>query len=178
MSRDVTWCIRCGSYAESAAKGLTKRCRGRFNGVGGLVGQLKALMAGRHPATGATLPPPILEAKWSGHGSTGAVSEALGASWSPSLGAPGGETETARGGARFVALRERVRAKEVATRTSEPLGGLTEATHQVARRRVTGKRKICVDSAPGEPQGAQGDPAANGSVLTSKRRRSLGMSGC
>jgi hypothetical protein len=136
MSGEVIWCTRCGSFAESAAKGLAKPCRGRFQGSlvrGGLAGQLRTLMAGRHPVTRAALPPPVPEHKWLGRGGHFAhmvdVSRA---------------TDGPRGSDKFAALRERVRGKEAAARAVEPPSGVTtvgtSTTDQQARRRITGKR--------------------------------------
>ena len=61
------WCIVCGAYAETRAKGLTAVCHGEFTGVwkgGGRLAQLKSLKAGLHPKTRQKLPPAIPECEW------------------------------------------------------------------------------------------------------------------
>ena len=71
LSGDTVWCTRCGSYADTVAKGLAKPCRGKAQGKligGGLVRQLKVLMSGRHPRTLAVLPPPLPEPRWHSSG--------------------------------------------------------------------------------------------------------------
>ena len=132
MSGEVIWCTRCGSYAESAAKGLAKPCRGRFQGSlvrGGLAGQLKTLMAGRHPATRAALPPPVPEHKWQGR--SGPFAHIADVSR---------PTDEPRGSGEFAALRERIRAMEspsgvttVGASTTDQLG--KAAYHGEAQRR-------------------------------------------
>ena len=68
LSGDVLWCTRCGSYANSVAKGLSKPCSGK--GGGGKLGQLKVLQSGRHPKTFAPLPRPVPESCWTSSGLT------------------------------------------------------------------------------------------------------------
>ena len=189
-SGEVVWCIRCGSYAESAAKGLAKWCRGRLQGdggKGGLAGQLKSLMAGRHPVTQAALPPPIPESKWNGHGPAGALraisrqrQAMCEVDSSISWGSGSSAFVGVRGSDRFAALRDRVRAKEAAARSVESLGEVmpveasTSAERQAdavgtmgaggiaaIRQRMSGKR----------PQGLQRDAAAGELGGASKRRK-------
>ena len=58
----ITWCDRCGAYAEIRGRGLTRPCRGTVSG-GNRVGRplkdvqarLRALRAGKHPTTKADL---------------------------------------------------------------------------------------------------------------------------
>jgi hypothetical protein len=181
MSGEVIWCIRCGSYAESAAKGLAKRCRGKFqgNGVnGGVVGQLKALIAGRRPVTGAQMPPPIPEARWCGNASSSCADLRVSCTPGPLVSVGGGAVQ---GNSRFTALRERIRAKEGAARALEPRGDVVEASTmhqsgQLERRRITGKRKARTDILS-EPDGVQIGTAANGFVRSCKRRKCLGDCG-
>ena len=58
----VTWCDRCGAYAEIRGRGLARPCRGPVAGgnrVGRLLkdvqARLRALRAGRHPTSGVEL---------------------------------------------------------------------------------------------------------------------------
>jgi hypothetical protein len=177
-SGEVIWCTRCGSYAESAAKGLTKRCMGRFQGNsvwGGLAGQLRKLMIGRHPVTGVTLPPPIPEAKWNDHGSVVGSTFQVGAC-SPSPGSRAYvDTETVRGSSSFAALRERVRAKEAATLQATVRPSMTQ---QHARRRISGKRKAEAGvRVPCELHKTHADPAGDEVDRPCKRHNSL-AEGC
>ena len=58
VTGSVTWCDRCGAYAEIRGRGLARPCRGIVNG-GTRVGRplkdvqarLRALRAGKHPTT-------------------------------------------------------------------------------------------------------------------------------
>ena len=62
VTGSVTWCDRCGAYAEIRGRGLARPCRGSVAG-GNRVGRplkdvqarLRALRAGRHPTTGIAL---------------------------------------------------------------------------------------------------------------------------
>ena len=65
-SGSITWCDRCGAYAETRGRGMARPCRGPVAG-GNRVGRplkdvqarLRALRAGRHPTTGVELSPVI-----------------------------------------------------------------------------------------------------------------------
>ena len=62
ITGSVTWCDRCGAYAEIRGRGLARPCRGAIAG-GNRVGRplrsvqarLRALRAGRHPTSGISL---------------------------------------------------------------------------------------------------------------------------
>ncbi len=67
MSGSVVWCSRCGSYATSLARGLTRACRGPpplGGNSGGRLWQLRRLKKGFHPVTGARLPRAVPELHW------------------------------------------------------------------------------------------------------------------
>lgn len=62
LSGTVLWCSRCGVYADKKAKGLKAICKGtppRQRHRGGMEGQLRKLRNNTHPKTGAWLPPAI-----------------------------------------------------------------------------------------------------------------------
>ena len=63
LSGHVLWCRKCGCYGDSHARGLADVCKGKpiVTTGGGRAGQLKYLMAGRHPRTRKMLPPAIDE---------------------------------------------------------------------------------------------------------------------
>ena len=53
LSGDLMWCIRCGSYVSSVAKGLAKQCLGKLEDRrlrGGLLEQLKVLQIWQAPS--------------------------------------------------------------------------------------------------------------------------------
>ena len=62
VTGSVTWCDRCGAYAETRGRGLARPCRGPVTG-GNKVGRqlkdvqarLRTLRAGRHPTSGIEL---------------------------------------------------------------------------------------------------------------------------
>ena len=66
ITGSITWCDRCGAYAETRGRGMARPCRGPVAG-GNRVGRplkdvqarLRALRAGRHPTTGVELTPVI-----------------------------------------------------------------------------------------------------------------------
>ena len=67
VSGDLFWCIVCGAFAESAPKLLGKGCRARHQGkwkAGGMPGQLKVLLSGRHPKTLKPIPKPVAIRRW------------------------------------------------------------------------------------------------------------------
>lgn len=61
LSGEVAWCTECGNYADAKAVGLSRPCRGPPDRLkqGGMAGQLKKLLRGYHPRTGAQMPPAI-----------------------------------------------------------------------------------------------------------------------
>ena len=144
LSGDLVWCARCGAYAQSVAKGLSKPCPGRIQGAwrrGGLLGQLKVLQSGRHPKTFEQLPRPIPESMWR---SADASDD------------PGGDDVTLAqllhtdlrppqhpesSGERRTALFARIRAKEAASKVSgESSRPEDDRTGSETRRRIVAKR--------------------------------------
>ena len=63
LSGDVLWCVRCGAYATSKARGLTMACPGNLQGAEQHPRrrQLAALRSNVHPTLGAAFPGPVLE---------------------------------------------------------------------------------------------------------------------
>ena len=64
VTGSITWCDRCGAYAETRGRGMARPCRGPVAGgnrVGRLLkdvqARLRALRAGRHPTSGVELAP-------------------------------------------------------------------------------------------------------------------------
>ena len=60
QSGTVSWCSRCGAYAESKARALTAKCNGpptKQPKGGGRWGQLQKLLKGKHPKTGMLMEP-------------------------------------------------------------------------------------------------------------------------
>ena len=126
ISGDVLWCFRCGVYGDKKAKGLRKDCKGkppRQMHRGGMEGQLRKLRGGIHPKTGESLPqaveldPVIVSFKASGQeeqseppdGFYVYVPEVLKAAAPVAVADGPSSTE------RRTALRDRIRAKELAT---------------------------------------------------------------
>ena len=149
LSGDLMWCIRCGSYASSVAKGLSKPCLGKFEGRrvrGGLLGQLKVLQSGRHPVTLEPIPQPVAVAALAGDGSSSQhVSIELDfQSFHRDL-KPQVHLLTAA--QRRTALLQRVQAKEAASkapagRAGDAVGSTEVAGTALVRRRITGKRPL------------------------------------
>jgi hypothetical protein len=151
LSGELVWCMRCGSYATSVAKGLAKPCAGRYQGrwgSGGLAGQLKVLLSGRHPKTLDAIPPPLPESRsdgtgWGGWTSSGRVAPLCG-SEGLQTSEEGKHPEPTR--TRFAALLERVRAKEIegALAGSTVVGAAVgkKSGLRVVCRRITGKRPL------------------------------------
>ena len=63
LSGDVLWCIKCGAYATTVARGLTRMCPGRWQGdrENPRRQQLASLRRNVHPYEKRPLPSPILE---------------------------------------------------------------------------------------------------------------------
>jgi hypothetical protein len=134
LSGELMWCTRCGAYANSSAKGLSKPCPGRFQGKvrGGLPGQLKVLQSGRHPTTFMKLPEPIPEPAWLADG----VRDGFGGVERETLRflrtdwvAPQHQMDSAE---RESALLQRIRAKEAANKGS----GIANAGSSSAPKRA------------------------------------------
>eukprot|EP00929_Paragymnodinium_shiwhaense_P102607 TRINITY_DN65803_c0_g1_i3.p1 TRINITY_DN65803_c0_g1~~TRINITY_DN65803_c0_g1_i3.p1 ORF type:complete len:967 (+),score=210.69 TRINITY_DN65803_c0_g1_i3:52-2952(+) len=66
LSGELLWCTKCGAYASSVARGLAKPCPGKVQSSsrGGMAGQLRTLLAGKHPVTRKRLPEPLPEPAW------------------------------------------------------------------------------------------------------------------
>ena len=67
VSGNIFWCIVCGAFAESAPKLLARSCKTRHQGkwkAGGMPGQLKVLLSGRHPRTLKPIPKPVPLSRW------------------------------------------------------------------------------------------------------------------
>ena len=62
ISGTVVWCTLCGAYAEHVMRKMADPCQGRTHGTARA--RLEALQAGKHPKTGAALPPAIFELQW------------------------------------------------------------------------------------------------------------------
>ena len=61
-SSPLIWRSACGAYGETAPKLLTRLCRGDPKGrpeLRGMAAQLRQLIKGKHPRTGAELGPPV-----------------------------------------------------------------------------------------------------------------------
>ena len=54
LSGDVLWCSLCGSFAVTRARGLAQPCPGKVL-TAGFRSQLRSLIAGKHPVSGAPL---------------------------------------------------------------------------------------------------------------------------
>ena len=103
----ISWCDRCGAYAEFHAKGLARVCSGRPHDAAAK-GRRDLLRAGRHPRSGLPLGgvPASAEAPHAGPGSASSMGRADAL---PGRG-PG------QANPRFAALLLRVRAREAALR--------------------------------------------------------------
>ena len=66
LAGDVIWCLKCGCYGDTRARGLTDACRGKPRDAsgGGRAGQLSYLLAGKKPKTRTALPASVDENGW------------------------------------------------------------------------------------------------------------------
>ena len=126
-SGKVVWCNLCGAYGENKAVKLALVCPGQVedNHTGGQC--LRALRRGRHPKTGAFLGTPVPEHLWFSGG--GGNMEAAGAAAVEAAGPRRAGATGSSAWSKWLALRDRVRARERAAagaaRTPEVEGRAT-----------------------------------------------------
>ena len=145
LSGDVLWCSRRGSYATKRGGGLAQPCTGRHMGHwvgGGRRQQLYSLRRNAHPVTGARLPPPIAEQDggvWPGAQSLAPARTGSGS------GSAFGSIALAPSEAslRMEALRERIRAKELAGKSSAAKRRLRSKTRDPAWGQATSSGASC-----------------------------------
>lgn len=145
QSGSVIWCFRCGVYADKKSKGLTKACTGappRHRHRGGMEGQLRKLRHCIHPKTGVWLPkaiemdPDVKVVPAASDVPDKAKPEGF-YLYEPITPPPATASDSSSGPARWMELRARIRAKELAAMTgagiedgagrdiSQPLNPLT-----------------------------------------------------